>query len=148
MDRGYFGSSQATVLALKAITHNILNLQEIDQTVREFSVSLGNDKKLLKTDEQSVDIIEKIFNINNDILLKIDPQFQLDSDFTQVFSIEYIFHVEEPKQADKSPLSLKVKRNRIDQLEEYEITIKNKTITQQGMTMLACLLYTSPSPRD
>jgi hypothetical protein len=136
MKDGFFGSTQGTVLALKALTENTIQLAKVSSTESKFKISLGQKNQIIGSQEGLLNHIQNNFDLSSDkLLLQVEPLLQ-EAPEEQVLSIEYTFYSEEPKAADNSPLKLSVKRDTIDRVEKYHIKIKNRAATKQGMTML------------
>lgn len=136
MKDGHFGSTQGTVLALKALIENALKLDQMETRPVKFKLKLGDVKQVVGSEEGLIDQVSRVFDLSNEkILLSIDPLSKLN-DAQQVFLVEYTFFASEPENNQNSLLDLKVSRDSIDQVEKYRISLKNKSFENQGMVML------------
>lgn len=135
MKAGYFGSTQATVLALKALTDNLTRLGLLDNTPQKFRVTLGGKAGVIRSNQESSDSIERTFDLSHEkMLLEIVPLSKPVQ--SQVFGVEFVFYSDAPESASESPLELTASRESFDRVEEYKFKVKNRSLDKQGMVIV------------
>lgn len=138
MEDGYFGSTQSTVLALKALTDNSKHVSSSNRKKKVFKVSVDNQDKKFTVENSSDLTNEKVsFDVSNAAdKVDINSKDNMEEGEKHVFTVEYSFRLPTLIEAPDSPLSLSVSRTKGEALEKYQIQVRNQENRDQGMVMV------------
>jgi uncharacterized protein YfaS (alpha-2-macroglobulin family) len=137
MQDGYFGSTQSTVLALKALADNSRNVNSAKRDQMSFQAEVGNQTKLLMVDS-SLDDNSVHFNSAANETLNVDVSSidDMQNGEKHVFSVNYSFRLPNLRDAESSPLSLTAKRFRNRNIESINVKVENNENKDQGMVIV------------
>ena len=134
---GSFGSTQATVLALKALTEYSKNANNIKQATIRFNVLVNGASYPLTVDFENEDAPNNLtidipdFQSNIEIEIKnIDP---VEEDEKHIFALTHVYNSAKLWNTPNSPLKLSASRTRAQNQDLYRVNIQNTENQEQGM---------------
>lgn len=146
MEFGYFGSTQATVLGLKAIVLYTKILNKLPIGKKDFIIKVNDVEKNYSFEIAEGDDNDKEFeivkfdelmsNTNQDINVEIIPQFELEDGEKYLFSTFYSYNSDNPSSASDSILSLNYDINNNQDIYNYNFNLVNKGSDELGMINL------------
>ena len=138
MQDGYFGSTQATVLALKALAENSRNVNASKRDRIAFDVSVGNQSKLLQIDSKKPeqDTVSFALSSAKDLLVSISSRSPLKEGEKHVFAVDYSFRLPTLTESSGSPIALSASQTRGENLTKVQVKVSNRTGEDQGMAMV------------
>ena len=137
MQDGYFGSTQPTVLALKALTENLKLAKKSRQVDRDFRVSVGGKSKplSLRKGKRSKPVVLKA-DADKASRVKVATSDKLRTGEKHVFSVEYKFRARSFSDVAESPLKLQAKRSSRGDTQQFSIQVRNRQEQEQGMLLV------------
>jgi hypothetical protein len=140
MEGGYFGSTQATILALKAIAENMLLVNSNKRNETQFNVTVNGQQKVMNVvkdkEEESKTTFKVRASSEDNINVEVDSLDDLQNGEKHVFNVTYKYRSTELENVPDSPLDLKVVKKRKKNVDRYSFNIKNTLEEEQGMVIL------------
>jgi hypothetical protein len=142
MEGGYFTSTQATILCMKAVVEYSILKNRNKSGIKKFSIKIQNQEKtysvdftkdnqrvehpLMDWDLASLDLSQPIYPL-------ITPEFSMENADKFIFSLNYKYSILSPLSKKNSPLSLKLDQNECEEFCSYEVTVSNDSSEELGM---------------
>jgi hypothetical protein len=141
MSFGYFFSTQATVLALKALVTYSEYMAVSNAGLKSFDVAIEGITKTYEVDisedpDQEYDpIVFEDFKDTDKTSLSynITPNFTLDENSKYVFSIDYEYETDNPLSVANSSLKVEMSSNSLSNAESFSLKVTNQTANELGM---------------
>ena len=136
MQDGYFGSTQTTVLALKALSENSKNVNDSKRDQMHFDVDVaGNNQKFTVHKDQD-DSVEFALGSESPIEVEIESRDDMQEGEKHVFSVKYSFRLPNLIDSQNSPLSLEASKLRGNSLLKLNVRVENTGAEEQGMVIV------------
>ena len=141
MSFGYFYSTQATVLALKALVTYSKYMTSIKAGTKSFDVAIDGVTKKYEVevsenpDKEYPPVIFEEFKDTekSSLLFNITPNFSLEKNSKYVFSVDYEYGTDAPLSVANSPLTVDILQNSLAEAESFSLKVSNQSEEKQGM---------------
>ena len=141
MNFGYFFSTQATVVALKALVNYSEYMTAVQVGSKSFDVTIESVKKQYdvnisedKDEEYPALVFEEFKDTSlTNLNVGIAPKFTMDPKSKFMFSLDYKYSTNSPISVSDSVLSVELSSNSLTNAESFSIKVSNKSDDKQGM---------------
>ena len=144
MNFGYFFSTQATVVALKALVKYSEFMTSVKTGTKNFEVNIESvvkDYEVEVSDDTNKEYPSITFEEFKDTTLtninvSISPKFTLEEKSKYMFSLDYSYSTTSPISVQDSVLSVELTSNLLSNAESFNLKVGNKSSEKQGMVNL------------
>ena len=136
MQNGYFGSTQSTVLALKALADNSRHVNSARRDQMAFEARVGSESEKLIVDTKRDDnSIRLDVAVEERLSVAVESADDMAEGEKHVFAVNYSYRLPGLVDAESSPLRVEASRKRHKGLQKLRVDVQNKTAEEQGMTI-------------